>query len=71
MSKTFEALTDDFNVKSDKAYWVAKAEEGIVKRITAIKAGLVYAGDDADGEPEFIGTDEQWTKYEQLLANKE
>lgn len=32
----------------------------------AEEAGLIFSGRNADGEPEFIGSDRQWTKYEFL-----
>jgi len=34
------------------------------------KAGLQFAGYDFEGNEEWIGTDEQWAKYEEL-DNKE
>lgn len=30
------------------------------------EAGLVYSGLNADGEPEYIGTDAQWKKYNKI-----
>lgn len=30
------------------------------------RAGLVYSGKDMDGEDEWIGTDAQWFKYDEL-----
>ena len=34
-----------------------------------IEAGLVYVGTNFEGEPEYIGTDKQWMKYEELINN--
>ncbi len=31
-----------------------------------LDAGLVYVGTNADGEKEYVGTDRQWEKYENL-----
>ena len=31
-----------------------------------LKAGLVKSGKNDEGEPEYIGTQEQWDKYEEL-----
>lgn len=31
-----------------------------------IKAGLQFAGWDADGDMEWIGTDKEWNKFEEL-----
>ena len=33
------------------------------------EAGLTFTGLNFEGLPEFIGTDEQWSKYEDLKNN--
>ena len=37
----------------------------------AEKCGLTYAGDDDYGEPEFIGKDKDWDKFEKVDLTEE
>ena len=35
-----------------------------------LKAGLTFSGKNAEGENEYIGTSQQWDKYEELDKNE-
>ena len=37
----------------------------------AEEAGLIYTGRDDEGEPMFLGTKQQWEKFEQLSETHE
>lgn len=47
---------------STEAYEQRQREEHALK----LKAGLAYAGENEDGEKEYIGTRAQWERLEEL-----
>ncbi len=53
--------------------FVAKKSMSYTKQLIQLAedAGLVCSGVDESGEPQFIGNDMKWTRYDELISNAE